>query len=338
MYNFAEFLRARSTLRGAALIYGIILVIAIIARITTGGGQIDSGFFVSSTAHRTVTVLPDGTKRTIVDDPVRHVHAVMLERQGRVHIEITQPSSGKGNETTYEGSTIYKSTRTGSTDHITIDRATDQDIPFGIVFVTSLIAGLIVSSKLAGPLAKENDGHLDIVWTAPVSRERYAAGAIAIDLAAILIAQIVWVALAFACMLLFFVPHVTFGARDALGILASIFGPFAWYAALTAYSSSLKRGPGVVVGISWVIGIFIPLIAGATGQIAHPLAKAIHVVFAALSYIDPLTYMPSHVSSSGVVYVGPSHVDTITFSIAGSMVLFVVYLALALVQWRRLEA
>lgn len=341
MYNFAELLRARSTLRGAAIVYGIILVMAIVARIVAGNsGNVTfvEGVQSSSTAHKTVTKLPDGTTRTVIDDPARHVHAVIIEGRGRLHIDMTRPAKGTSkSETTYDGSTVYKKTRVGNMEHVVLDRADTQQIPIGIVFMTSLIAGLIVASKLAGPLAKENDGHLDVVWTAPVSRERYAAGAIAIDLGAILVAQIVWVVLAYVCMLMFFVPHLSLGGGDALEILASILSPFAWYAAMTAYSASLKRGPGMVVGISWVVGFLVPAIAGATAQLMHPLAKAIHAVFAALAYIDPLTYIPSHVTNS-VVLVGPTHTWTLTVSVIGSLALFVVYIALALLQWRRLEA
>ena len=62
--------------------------------------------------------------------------------------------------------------------HITIGNDMTAHIPVGVLFAIAEGFALITATMLGGALAKENDGHLEIAWTKPVSRERLALASI----------------------------------------------------------------------------------------------------------------------------------------------------------------
>jgi hypothetical protein len=199
--------------------------------------------------------------------------------------------------------------------------------------------GFIVASMLGGVLSKENDGHLELAWTKPVSRERYAVSAFAVDIVTIVASQLLWVVLALVSITLFFVPKFTFEADAQFHIAASFLAPIAWYAAITGWSASLKRGPGIVIGLGWLFASIVPGIAAATAGGSHPLVVAIHAVTQALTYLDPISYVGFH---GGNLSINGTFVGSVRISLvlccAALAALAIFYLLVALVQWRRVEA
>lgn len=343
MTYFVEYQRALRALRIAGIILGVLFLIAVIGRISTHEHGIDSmlgNIENSPSAHVTHQTLADGTQRTVVDDPVKKIHAVALIRGRHVHLEIAEPAhGGHENDSIVGGGVTINETSKGGIDRTVIDTERGIQIPFGILFATSIIMGFIVASLLGGVLSKENDGHLELAWTKPVSRERYALAAFGIDIAAIVFAQIMWVVTAYVCMLLFFVPGVTFEQNAGLHVAITLLGCIGWYAALTGWSASIKRGPGIVIGLGWLFATIVPGIADALKGSSLPWVSAIYAVLHGLSYLDPLAYISLHITNSNMSTptVGALQME-FAASCAALAALIVFYLAAAVVQWRRVEA
>lgn len=346
MAYFVEYQRALRALRVAGIIVGILFLLAVIARIAVHGQSGDAymGNLTSSpTAHVTRETLADGTRRTVVDDPVKRVHAVATVRGNDLHIDVTQPSTGHRdeNDNIIAGnvSINQKTDRRSGMEHVVIQTTTRTGLSLGLLFMTSIILGFIVASLLGGVLAKENDGHLELAWTKPVSREAYALGAFAVDVLAIVVSQLLWVVTVILCALLFFAPHIQIEPQAGLHILISLLGAIGWYAALTGWSASLKRGPGLVIGLGWLIAMIVPGIAALTANSSVALIAVIHAVLLGVTYLDPLAYIGFH--SSGVQVSGtPSGTLQLAMPVACAALagLIIFYLAIALAQWRRVEA
>jgi hypothetical protein len=278
-----------------------------------------------------------------VDDPVKHIHAVSVVHGTHMHIDIFEPSKSRKSETDRVNAgpvSINDITGKNGIEHTIINTGTPGPLPIDFLFLSSLLLGLVVASMLGGVLSKENDEHLELAWTKPVSRESYAVSAFAVDIVTIVIAQILWAIMALLCVLLFFVPQLTFDSDSALHIGLAFLAPIAWYAALTGWSASLKRGPGLVIGLGWLFGSIVPGIAAALTGATHPLLVAIRSVLLGFTYIDPLVYV--HVQGSNGFQLsttggGPFH-PTASAACAALALLTIFYLALALAQWRRVEA
>lgn len=346
MHNFVEFLRAKRAVQIALILLGLFLAVVIVFRVTVSfhGSSIEQwelGLQQSPTAHVTRSTLSDGSKHIVVDDPQRQTRAEIFERPGgRIDMEVTEPKSASGGHDSFSiGSvSINESTNDGQTRTIVHYMRDVPRFELGILFLVTIPMGLIVASLLGGALSKENDGHLDLAWTKPVSRERYALAAIVMDAAAIIVSQLLTIAVTLAATLMFFVPRFSYGDHMGWYVFMALAGPLAWYACVTAASASLKRGPGIVIGLGWVAAIIIPSIAAGLSSLAqvNQVAAWFHAIFIALAYIDPVTYL----SFSGAH--GSSVRNAVGTSIPVSagilLALFVGYAALALVQWRRLEA
>lgn len=336
-YSYVEFARAKRALRIVAILLGLFLLAAIVVRISVHDTGAAEGRLINSpTAHVTRTQLPGGATRTVVDDPSRSIHAVILKHvDGSLDMDITEPKTDENQSNIVMGSMTVNRTAHGNMEHTVVHYAHGVPaFPLGYCFLFTIPMGLIVASLLGGPLAKENDGHLELAWTKPVSRERYALGAIAVDAATIAVSQIFTLALALLATLMFLVPKFSFGDNMGWHILMSFAGPISWYALVTAASASLKRGPGVVIGLGWVAALLIPSIAQGLAQAAsvNQIAAGFLVIFKALSYLDPIAYMTTG-SGNGRSFLLP-----FPQTVWVMCLLAAVYVALAVAQWRRVEA
>lgn len=341
MYNFAEYVRAKRAIRIVLILLGLFLLSAIVLRVVAAahGGSIDewsSSLEQSPTAHVTRTTLPDGSKRIVVDDPQRKTHAVIVERPGVIEMDVTEPKSQAGNHDAISlGNVSIRVTTRHELSH-TIVRY-NRDVPksdLGILFLFTIPMGMIVASLLGGTLSKENDGHLELAWTKPVSREAYALYAAGIDAAAIVLSQLLTIAATLAAAMLFLVPRFSYGSAMWIEIVMALAGPIAWYACVTAFSASLKRGPGVVIGLGWVAAFIVPGIAQGLQSVAqvNAIGAWFYAIFKGLSYIDPIAYLSVNNGSFGNFLLRPAG------SAAALCILCIVYIAVALVQWRRVEA
>lgn len=192
------------------------------------------------------------------------------------------------------------------------------DVSVLLVSSAALVGGL--ATVLGLNLAAENEGHLEVAWTKPVSREGYALGVFAVDIGA----MVVCIALTLLCQILVFDVYarhqaVTFDRGELFSSLAYCGLPLCVYAWVTALSASLKRNRGAVAGLFWPVMIavialrFLPVPAAAS-------------VASALSFVDPLA-----------IYTTNSSVPASPWMFAWGWAVAAILLASALVQWRRLE-
>ncbi len=343
MQQYVEFLRAKGALRIALILLGLALLAGIILRFSVHGAGVNdwaSTIEHSRSAHVTRTQLADGSSRTVVDDPVKRTYAVITRRNGQVFMTITKPAHGsaESHDSVVMGSADINTATRGGVSHVTVRYVPGVSYDLGILFLITIPMGLLAATILGAPLAKENDGHLELAWTKPISRERYAMQAFGIDLAAIIIAQLCTFAVVMLGTLLFVVPRFTYPHDLGWYIALAVLGPAAWYAALTVASTSLKRGPGLVIGLGWLFALFVPGIAGALSGAApvNAVAAGFYAIFRALSYLDPIAYLSIKAGSNSAATT--LNLGTSWNTILALVGLTVVYLALSLVQWRRVEA
>jgi len=344
--QYVEFLRAKRALFIIAIVIGVIVAIAVAMRLYslnggTPGSWIDRIQY-SPTAHVTKAQLPDGSERVVVDDPAKRTHAVIVRKGRSFVMDLTEPSGARTEHGTVSMGNFSVSSRVKNGVSHTVVSYQPLSFPLGWLFLFSLPIGLLAASLLGGPLAKENGGHLELAWTKPVSRDRYALSAIGIDSAAIAISQLAGIVGMLLCMVMFTVPKVVLTPPSGLQILLAFLGPFAWYAMLTGISASLRR-VGLVVGLSW---LFAPNILGVAQATAHselaPI-RLIHAIAQGVAYLDPIAYLSAHTNFIDVMPVGTSSSGNGVFTSLGPIVgvLFVLsllYIAAAVVQWRRVEA
>jgi hypothetical protein len=130
---------------------------------------------------------------------------------------------------------------------------------------------------------------------------------------------------------IFEAPNFVYGPTDTSAIALGLLGAFSWYALLNAATASMKRAYGAVLGVAWPICLGIHGISVA--QIGDsPVAQLVHAVSSALSRIDPLSYL----NTKRFFTIEPQSVITTDLLILAALAL--VYGALAIVQWQRVEA
>lgn len=335
MFYYVEFLRAARALRIVGIILGLMFIAGVIARVSIGGSfvvdDVATALERSPTAHVTRTQLPNGDTHVVVDDPKKNVHAVIDHHGGSATVSVVEMRGAGARGPRHE--TVTRVFSSSDTSHALRSGVSGVNFFWEGLLWATIPLGLLVATLLAGPLAKENHGHLELAWTKPVSRERYALAAGAVDAGAIVLAQVAAVVMALLVAVMWGIPRIGFEPGGVVKIGIALVAPIAWYACLTALSASMKRGPGAVLGIGWVVAIVAPVIAGGTENASWAVARMIHVVSAALSYIDPLTY---------VWFQGADSVAALARAESKALVVLaamaVVYLALAVVQWRRVEA
>jgi hypothetical protein len=335
--NYVEWLRVRNCLRCTAIVLGILVVLAIVLRISVNRYMSSEAFIahmaVQNGAKETQSVLPDGTKRMIIDDPTDQTHIVVDDHgyHGK-HIVITEPTSRaeKERDNVAIGSVHISRSPHGTTTITTVD--TNGAVPMIYYMALADVVALIVATILAAPLAREIDGHLEISLTKPVARVRYALGVIGVDVVGIIAASVLTIVAFYVCQLLFESARLDFSGINSRAIAMGIVLPLAWYAMLCAATTWLNRAYGAVQGFAWPVAIFIGVLAAI--EPSNTIALFVHDVGWVLSRLDPLTY------------ASLPHGDGVVFSTAGNFagrlaivaLLFVVYSALAVWQWQRVEA
>ena len=242
-----------------------------------------------------------------------------MDRRGQVfRVDVTLPPTNPMTHYRYYSTgdlSVDRSNR-GGMSHVVVTRQGSQNnIGIGILFAISCVIGLVTATMLGGVLAKENDGHLELAWTKPVSRERLAIASITVDMATIVVSQLAMFALTLIVVLMFVWPHLYANALTPWVVGLAVLAPLAWYACLTAFSASLKRGLGLVCGLGWLAALMVPSIAGATARSSSDIGITIHTIFQSIAYIDPIAYVSFHGSVEGGGLQMRTAVGTIEFSV-----------------------
>jgi hypothetical protein len=332
--SYVEWLRARGMLKVTAIVLGALLLCFAILRVTLQNeiAKGNAAFTdVGSSVATRVEKLADGSTKTTYEDPVKREHVVIVDRGwANKHIEVTEPTSQFTNDKTRQMSAYsVRLSKTVKGDMTTLVIDTNASVDVSNFFVISLIVGLIVATIVGGPLAKENDGHLELSWLRPASREMLALRTFGTDILGIVAAEVLGAVAALLAVTLYQVPSLTITWSSVVMIAAMMLGPIAWYAMLAAATASMKRGYGAIVGIAWPIAIAIPLLSMIRGS-DNQLLVVFHAIVTGLAAIDPLYYGSFH---SDVMAI-PSH----AVQVGALVALTLGYFAVAIVQWRRVEA
>ncbi len=337
--NYVEWLRIRNCLRIAAIILAVLVVLAVILRVSVARYMSTEAWIahmaLNAGSKETHTVLPDGTKRMILDDPADRTHVVVDDHgyAGR-HIVITEPSSREHEEHSHVtvGSIQVSESRHGDLTTTVVD--TNGAVPMMYYMAIADVAALIVATILAAPLAREIDGHLEIALTKPISRARYALGVIGVDVVGILAASFLTVIALYLCQILFESPRLDFSGINARAVAMGLALPLAWYAMLCAATTWLNRAYGAVQGFAWPVAIFIGILAAIEPN--NTVGLFVHDVAWVISRLDPLSYVSvAEPALNGSIAYADSN---FAFRMSIEVLLFVVYGALAVWQWQRVEA
>ena len=310
--------------------------------------------------HPSVTstrILADGSKQTITTDPVDN-SIVVTTYNGYfrgTNVDIVTPiSDTDGQHTTSQTTsqnfhlvTVSRVTAPFDADGYHFNVTTPMEyvkirthaaFPTWVFFIGATITGLIVATVLGIAFASQNDGHLEIAFTRPVAREREALQAIGVDIAGILLIMLMQGIVGVLALALWVFPHLTLGTDDARMMLLEVLLPVAWYAFTLAITSSLKRGYGALAGILWPASLVV--MAFGMKQINESVvAQTIYRIANSVSHIIPLFYGNAHADSAGAAMLTVDRVipdlNMRLLILAG---LAVAYFAIAVVQWRRVEA
>ncbi len=339
--TYVEWLRVRNVLRVTAIVLGALIVLALAVRLSLMHyGSVDA--YVNQLRHEqgakvSTTTLPDGTRRTTIDTP-KGEHVVIDDRGYRgQHIVITQAKRG-----THDGGHLFVGIGSVRVDESTTGNKTttvadtDSATPFYYLLGFAQIVALIVATVLAAPFARENDGHLELALTKPIRRDAYALRTMGVDALGILAAAALTIVAAMVSQTIFEVPRYEFGGPIVFVALITIVLPLAWYAMLAAATASMRRSHGVLLGLSWPI-VGITLLLAALPMQGSIVGVFVHAVAHALSWLIPVSYVNFNVSypTTGT----PTFYDP-TFGprFAAVTLLTLIYGALAVWQWRRVEA
>jgi hypothetical protein len=337
--TYVEWLRIRNCLKVLAIILVILVALAIVLRVSVSRymspAQWVHHISLDPGTHVTNITLPDGTKQTILDNPTQQEH-VTIDDHGNAgtHIVVTEPSSrahkDKNNVTV--GSIHVIETDHGKVTTTVID--TNGSVPMLYYMAIADFFALIVATILAAPLAREINGHLEMTLTKPISRLRYALGAIGVDVVGILAASVMTVLAFYLCQLLFETPRLDFSGVNSRAILMGIACPLAWYAMLCAATTWLPRAYGALLGLIPLGLLFVGLLT--LVPTSNLVALFVHDVAWVISRFDPLTYVSvAQPNAEGTVNYSGANFG---FRISMEALFFVAYGALALWRWQRVEA
>lgn len=352
---YAEWLRIRNVLRGYGYVLLAFFILAVVLRVYFNS-QLDISHWSNEAnavgAHVTSQTLPNGTVRTIIDNPGKdHEHIVIDDRgwHGK-HVTVTTgvPNAAKAaghrhienSSNMAFGAITVKSSEDNTSSTYDIDTE-GQPIDIGFVFAFSVIVGLIMATILGAPLARENNDHLEVVFTKPISRVRYALEVIASDFAAIVGAFLMTVIAALACMALFQLPMLTISGMGFMLGLVAVLASFAWYAMYIGISSWMKRGRGAVLGLAWlaeiIIHTFVNIPLGDSS-----LGQTVHALFFGLATLNPIAYVNpdlhgTDTSAPTISSLGMFHLSVESTALVLAA-LTIAYLAAGIIEWQRVEA
>jgi len=205
----------------------------------------------------------------------------------------------------------------------------DNHFPLSVFFAIAGVVAAIYAGIYGGSLSEENDGHLALAWTKPVSRTRYALITMGVDLA--FIAAIFALTVFFAAAIT--AQHGALGDltvdRDAWFNLARfLLLAAAWFGVAQALTASLKERSGTVRGVSVAIAAILLGLGAAT------LPPAWSALVRFVNYFNPLAYGSYSDTQTQLLYP----FATWGLNLAALAAIAALGVTLALVQWRRLEA
>jgi hypothetical protein len=348
---YVEWLRVGRCVKCTAIVLGVILFLIVVAEFTvlnfgsknalaqvdlhTSHGEVNAALIMKN-ATTTLSTLPDGTKRsTIVNAPEGVRVTIDDHGYSGKHIEVFERSVSQPSKLIGFGPVTYQRVPVPGGSKVAIDTNKPEDFAYYAAIATFL--ALIVATVLGAPFARQNDGHLEIALTNPAPRTALGLGAMIADVTGIAAAWVMTVAVLFIAHIVQYAPNYTYGPRDTEVIVLGFAGLLAWYAMLCAATASMRRAYGVVLGISWPVASLVAVLARVDLGGA-PMAQLVHWLATPLSWIDPFNYL--HFGPAFTVNGSPAGSLAVSLEneLPALLILSLVYVALAIVQWRRVEA
>jgi hypothetical protein len=211
--------------------------------------------------------------------------------------------------------------------------------PLPALFAIAGIAASIFASFFARTLSEENESHLPVAWTKPVSRVRYALTVIGVDTLGILTAFALTMLAIFSLFAIFGVTRFILVTPDSgVQFLRFLALPFAFYGLMTALTASFgKAGRGL---IGWFWGASGMLVLLGSADFPHPWKE----IFATINIINPMSYASySFTSGHSTTHIfagmnGVSIQAAVSIEFMILLLLAVAGLTAGVLLWRRVEA
>ncbi|HEY6358788.1 MAG TPA: hypothetical protein VIX35_11120 [Vicinamibacterales bacterium] len=207
-----------------------------------------------------------------------------------------------------------------------------EDLPWVALFGFAGFFAAIMSTVFGSTLAQENR-HLELAWTKPQSRTRYATALMSIDALGLFIAQLAAFALILGHIAVFHHGQIRVVARpdDTVNVVRFLLFPLAWYGIIVAFSASLREGAGIVQALIW------PIALGFTGLAEAPLPAIWHRIFDGFNLINPLAYVTYHDPGPDVNVLTTAGFANVILAVTVLGLIVVVSWFAATYQWRRLQ-
>ena len=181
-----------------------------------------------------------------------------------------------------------------------------------------------------GSLSEENDGHLALTWTKPVSRTRYALVMMGVDLTFVAFVFVLMVGFIAGITVQHGALRYLFVDRDAwFNLVRFPLAAAAWFGLAQGLTASLRQHSGTVRGVAVAIAaILLALGVSDLPPVWHALVKF-------LNFFNPLAYS-AYAYSAHTQQLNPF--ATWGLDLVALAAIATIGTALALLQWRRLEA
>lgn len=206
---------------------------------------------------------------------------------------------------------------------------TEELIPLSLFFSIAGIVAAIFAGIWGGSLSDENDGHLALAWTKPVSRTRYALTLMSVDLA--FVAFVFVLAVGFVAAMVYQHGELRFLRVDpnaGFNLARFTLLATAWYGLAQGLTASLRQHSGTVRGCGVVVALILLAIANSDLPTAWVATAKL------VNYLNPLAY--AAYSSNHAQQLSPF--ASWELNLIGLAAISVLGLTAALWQWRRLEA
>ena len=205
----------------------------------------------------------------------------------------------------------------------------DDRVPLSLLFAIAGVIATIFAGAYGSSLAGENRGHLELAWTKPASRDRYALVTMGIDLIAIEAAF--GITLAFAVAVLAGTGHLQQIVADphlGINLVRFMLLPIAFYGLWQALTASLRSQAALVIGCSVLVCAFL------LGLQAMLHGEPWHTLIRSVNFLNPLVYGTYQSGATTIQYP----FATWEFNLAALALIGAAGAVLALAQWRRVEA
>ncbi len=337
---YVERLRVLRGLKIYAIILGLVFLLMVVLRVSLNK-QLDPGKYIgtSPTAVKTARVEKDGSKTTIIDDRAQRTHVEIHEGAGVYRmtlIDKSNPASSKrlgthkhGEQVGSMGANISDENVPGVGHVTTIER--NSNLPVDYLLIAASFLAAIMATVVGNALSKENE-HLELAWTKPASPERYALTAIGVDVVGILAAFALAICAMIAMASLFGIPHLVRSAQTPLVAAVALLFPLSWYALMQGMTASLRRGSGLILGLSWPVAFALPALV--------PLKWSLQPVLRFLDTFNPVAYFTRDASDGAISNTALTFIHSSSISTDAAMLSLLTLLGLiaAIMQWRRVEA